>query len=150
MLEGVLRRVWEHFIPNEPIGSRPLEEVLQRLQKHGYIPRKQAAYAIAVKELGNVGTHVHGEKVDNKDVAHALNPLISVLEWYFDQDWVEGVRSASARRTVPAARLRCRSGGRSCRARPTSHPAVRCRFGCRVRCDAGRAHCRWIVWHVPE
>ncbi len=90
VLEGVLRRVWEHFIPNEPIGTRPLEEVLQRLQKNGYLPRKQAAYAVAVKELGNVGTHVHGEKVDKADVVQALSPLISVLEWYFEQDWVEG------------------------------------------------------------
>ncbi len=90
VLESVLRRVWEHFIPNEPIGTRPLEEVLQRLQKNGFLPRKQAAYAVAVKELGNVGTHVHDEKVDKKDVVQALNPLIAVLEWYFDQDWVEG------------------------------------------------------------
>ncbi len=82
--------MWEHFIPNEPIGTRPLEEVLQRLQKNGYLPRKQAAYAVAVKELGNVGTHVHDEKVDKADVVQALSPLISVLEWYFEQDWVEG------------------------------------------------------------
>jgi uncharacterized protein (TIGR03067 family) len=94
VLESVLRRVWEHFLPNEPVGTRPLEEVLQRLQKNGYLPRKQAAYAVAVKELGNVGTHVHDEKIDKKDVAQALNPLISVLEWYFDQDWVEGGAAA--------------------------------------------------------
>ncbi len=90
VLEGVLRRVWEHFIPNEPIGTRPLEEVLQRLQKNGYLPRKQAAYAVAVKELGNVGTHVHDERIDKADVAQALSPLISVLEWYFEQDWAVG------------------------------------------------------------
>ena len=95
VLEGVLRRVWEHFIPNEPIGTRPLEEVLQRLQKNGYLPRKQAAYAVAVKELGNVGTHVHDEKVDKADVVQALSPLISVLEWYFEQDWVEGAVPAN-------------------------------------------------------
>ncbi len=90
VLESVLRRVWEHFIPNEPIGTRPLEEDIQRLQKNGYLPRKQAAYAIAVKELGNVGTHVHDEKVNKADVVQALSPLILVLEWYFEQDWVEG------------------------------------------------------------
>jgi uncharacterized protein (TIGR03067 family) len=101
VLESVLRRVWEHFIPNEPIGTRPLEEVLQRLQKNGYLPRKQAAYAVAVKELGNVGTHVHDEKVDKKDVAQALNPLIAVLEWYFDQDWVEGGAAAKKDREDP-------------------------------------------------
>ena len=89
VLESVLRRVWEHFIPNEPIGTRPLEEVIQRLQKGGYLPRKQAAYAVAVKELGNVGTHVHDEKVDKEDVGQALSSLISVLEWYFEQGWVE-------------------------------------------------------------
>ncbi len=101
MLESVLRRVWEHFIPNEPIGTRPLEEVIQRLQKNGYLPRKQAAYAIAVKELGNVGTHVHDEKVDKADVVQALSPLISVLEWYFEQDWVEGAASANLGAPAP-------------------------------------------------
>ena len=39
VLESVLRRVWEHFIPNEPIGTRPLEEILQRLQRNGHLPR---------------------------------------------------------------------------------------------------------------
>jgi len=95
VLERVLRRVWEHFIPNDPIGNRPLEEVLQRLQKNGYLPRKQAAYAVAVKELGNVGTHVHDERVDKADVVQALSPLILVLEWYFEQDWVEGAVPAN-------------------------------------------------------
>ncbi len=102
VLESVLRRVWEHFIPNEPIGTRPLEEVLQRLQKNGYLPRKQAAYAVGVKELGNVGTHVHDEKVDKKDVAQALNPLIAVLEWYFDQEWVEGGAPAKPDKPDPS------------------------------------------------
>jgi uncharacterized protein (TIGR03067 family) len=87
VLESVLRRVWEHFIPGEPVGTRPLEEIIQRLQKNGYLPRKQAAYAISVKELGNVGTHVHDETVDKADVVHVLSPLIAVLEWYFEQEW---------------------------------------------------------------
>ena len=91
----MLRRVWEHFILNEPIGTRPLEEVLQRLQKNGHLPRKQAAYAVAVKELGNVGTHVHDEKVDKADVVQVLSPLISVLEWYFEQEWAVGAVSVN-------------------------------------------------------
>ncbi len=108
VLESVLRRVWEHFLPNEPVGTRPLEEVLQRLQKNGYLPRKQAAYASAVKELGNVGTHVHDERIDKADVAQALSPLISVLEWYFEQEWAEGAaapgRGRSPRRSPAASR----------------------------------------------
>jgi uncharacterized protein (TIGR03067 family) len=102
VLESVLRRVWEHFIPNEPIGTRPLEEILQRLQKNGYLPRKQAAYAVAVKELGNVGTHVHDEKVDKADVVQALSPLISVLEWYFEQDWAVCAAPAKTAATTAA------------------------------------------------
>src|SRR6516165_6164164 len=45
VLESVLRRVWEHFIPNEPIGTRPLEEILQRLQRNGYLPRKRRSFS---------------------------------------------------------------------------------------------------------
>jgi Domain of unknown function (DUF4145) len=91
ILERVLHKVWEHYIPKEPIGTRPLDEVLQRLTKAGFLPRKQAAYAIGVKELGNVGTHVHDAGVDQSDVAQSLGQLIPVLEWFFDQDWANGM-----------------------------------------------------------
>ena len=149
VLESVLRRVWEHFIPNEPIGTRPLEEVLQRLQKNGHLPRKQAAYAIAVKELGNVGTHVHDEKVDKADVVQALSPLISVLEWYFDQDWVEGAGLGETRRPDLAARLRPRSWARRARAGAGPETSVPPPAGRWFRCDTDGDNCRWIVRRVP-
>ncbi|MFO0952028.1 MAG: hypothetical protein U0835_12925 [Isosphaeraceae bacterium] len=38
VLESVLRQVWAHYIPGEPIGTRPLEFVIQRLQKDGFLP----------------------------------------------------------------------------------------------------------------
>ena len=149
VLEGVLRRVWEHFIPSEPIGTRPLEEVLQRLQKNGYLPRKQAAYAVAVKELGNVGTHVHDEKVDKADVVQALSPLISVLEWYFEQDWVEGAVPANqGGPTSPPA-----PGGTQKPVGPVPRPAWRPRhlipLAVGARRDADGGHRRWIVCRVP-
>jgi formylglycine-generating enzyme len=88
VLDRILHRVWEHHIPQEPIGTRPLEEILQRLSKGGFMPRKQVAFATTVKELGNFGTHVHDEKTEKSDVAQALGPLILIMEWFVEQNWV--------------------------------------------------------------
>ncbi len=85
VLEYVVRRVYERQV-HEPAGSRPLENLLQRIIKDGHIPRRLAAYANSVRELGNVGTHAYGEKVDRSDVLLALSQLMPILEWYFEQE----------------------------------------------------------------
>jgi hypothetical protein len=41
---------------NEPAGTRPLENLLQRLLRDGHLPAREAAYANTVRELGNAGS----------------------------------------------------------------------------------------------
>src|SRR6516162_11710620 len=60
VLEFVVREVFERRV-NEPPGTRPLENLLQRLSKDGHLPARLAAYANTVRELGNVGTHHFGQ-----------------------------------------------------------------------------------------
>src|SRR5437879_546003 len=53
VLELVVREVYERRI-NEPPGTRPLENLLQRLVKDGHFPDRLDAYATTVRKLGNV------------------------------------------------------------------------------------------------
>jgi formylglycine-generating enzyme required for sulfatase activity len=81
VLELMVRDVFERRV-NEPAGTRPLENLLQRLVKDGHMPRRPAAFAHGVRELGNVGTHGIGERCTADDVHQALAQLLPVLEWY--------------------------------------------------------------------
>ena len=58
VLELVVREVYERRI-QEPPGTRPLENLTQRLVKDSYFPDRLDAYATTVRKLGNVGTHTH-------------------------------------------------------------------------------------------
>ena len=60
VLELVVREVYERRC-NEPPGTRPLENLIQRLVKDGHFPDRLDAYATTVRKLGNVGTHTFGE-----------------------------------------------------------------------------------------
>src|SRR3954463_15096264 len=62
VLEYVVRDVFERRI-QEPPGTRPLENLLQRLVKEGFFPDRLDAYANTIRKLGNVGTHGFGEKI---------------------------------------------------------------------------------------
>jgi hypothetical protein len=84
VLEYVVRQVYESRC-HEPAGTRPLENLLQTLTRDGHLPRRLAAYANAVRELGNVGTHAFGERVTPQDVWQSLNQLLQIVEWYFEQ-----------------------------------------------------------------
>src|SRR5437879_2437995 len=59
----------------EPPGTRPLENLLQRLVKEGEFPKRLAASANLIRDLGNVGAHTFGEIVSLADVVHALEQL---------------------------------------------------------------------------
>src|SRR6202011_4568449 len=85
VLEFIVRHVYERRI-NEPAGSRPLENLLQRVVKDGFFPKRLAAYANTVRELGNVGTHGFGEQVSPTDVFQSLSQLMLIVEWYFEQE----------------------------------------------------------------
>src|SRR5437660_12516013 len=60
VLELVIREVYERRC-QEPPGTRPLENLIQRLVKDGYFPDRLDAYATTVRKLGNVGTHTFDE-----------------------------------------------------------------------------------------
>ena len=83
VLEHVVRDVYQRRC-NEPPGSRPLENLIQRLVKDGYFPDRLDAYATTVRKLGNVGTHTFGETITAADVYQSLTQLTPILEWYFE------------------------------------------------------------------
>ncbi|MFO0951612.1 MAG: DUF4145 domain-containing protein [Isosphaeraceae bacterium] len=83
VLEHVVRSVFVQKVTEDP-GTRPLENLLTRLSKDGHIPKRINAYATAVRELGNVGTHVFGEQVTRDDVLQSLRQLLPVIQWYSD------------------------------------------------------------------
>ncbi len=99
VLEFVVREVYERRV-EEPPGTRPLENLLQRLVKDGHLPKRLAAYANGIRELGNVGTHGFGEGVTRDDVYQALNQLLPIMEWYF-QSGSPAANSAPAAPVAP-------------------------------------------------
>jgi hypothetical protein len=82
LLEAVVREVFERST-GEPAGTRPLENLIQRLVKDQHLPPRVAGYANFVRELGNVGTHAADSGVTAVDVRNALSQLARVLEWHF-------------------------------------------------------------------
>jgi hypothetical protein len=90
VLEYVVRDVYQRRL-NEPPGTRPLENLLQRLVKDGFLPDRVDAYANTIRKLGNVGTHTFGEKVTVADVQQSLSQLTQILEWYFEQERPEAL-----------------------------------------------------------
>src|SRR5437764_211735 len=62
VLELVIREVYERRV-NEPPGTRPLENLIQRLVRDRFFPVRLDAYATTVRKLGNVGTHEFGEAI---------------------------------------------------------------------------------------
>ncbi len=83
VLEAVVREVYERRV-GEPPGTRPLENLLQRLVRDGHFPDRLDAYAATVRKLGNVGTHTFGEQITAVDVYQSLTQLMPILEWYFE------------------------------------------------------------------
>jgi formylglycine-generating enzyme required for sulfatase activity len=102
VLELMLREVYERRC-REPAGTRPLESLLQRLLKDGYLPARLDAYANAVRLLGNVGTHRFGEQVTAADVQQSLAQLLPVLEWYVAEERGAARPAAASREQAAGA-----------------------------------------------
>jgi formylglycine-generating enzyme required for sulfatase activity len=85
VLEWMIREVYQRRV-DEPPGSRPLENLLQRLVKDGHLPTRLEAYANTVRMLGNLGTHRFGETVGTGDVYQSLCQLTPILEWYVREE----------------------------------------------------------------
>jgi hypothetical protein len=84
VLEYVVRDVFALRCQEDP-GTRPLENLLQRLVKDGHLPKRLGAYASYIRDLGNVGTHVYGEDLTKDDVRRSFENLTTILEWYFER-----------------------------------------------------------------
>src|SRR5262245_32726044 len=95
VLEHLIRDVYERRL-QEPPGTRPLENLLQRLVKDGLFPSRLHAYANTVRMLGNVGTHRFGEKLTAADVYQSLTQLLPILEWYFEVERPDALSKSSA------------------------------------------------------
>jgi eukaryotic-like serine/threonine-protein kinase len=85
VLEYVVREVFERRV-KEPPGTRPLENLLDRLVKDGHFPVRLDAYAAGVRKFGNVGTHNFSERITAADVYQSLTQLMPILEWYFEEE----------------------------------------------------------------
>jgi len=106
VLELVVREVYERRC-NEPAGTRPLENLIQRLVKDGHFPDRLDAYATTVRKLGNVGTHTFGEQITAQDVYQSLTQLMPILEWYFEVERPEAQgRTPEQRQPTDAAPVR--------------------------------------------
>jgi hypothetical protein len=90
VLEYVVRDVFERRV-KEPPGTRPLENLLDRLVKDGHFPVRLDAYAASVRKLGNVGTHNFSEAITAADVHHSLTQLMPILEWYFEEERADSI-----------------------------------------------------------
>jgi formylglycine-generating enzyme required for sulfatase activity len=99
-LEYIVRDVYQNAFA-EPAGTRPLENLLQRLVKEDHFPKRLAAYASAVRELGNVGTHGFGEGVTTQDVYQSLTQLLPIVEWYLQQRPSPAVAADQPEPTAP-------------------------------------------------
>ncbi len=100
VLEYVIRDVYERRINRAP-GTRPLENLLQRLVKEGFFPDRLDAYANTIRKLGNVGTHSFGERVEVGDVYQSLAQLMPILEWYFEVERPEALDGQVLRQRQP-------------------------------------------------
>ena len=104
LLEFLVRDLYTRRF-GEPAGTRPLENLLQRMARENYLPRKLGASANLVRELGNLGVHSFGESVTATDVEGALAHLIPLLAWYREEvgpSLAPRVAPTSAAPAIPA------------------------------------------------
>ncbi len=132
VLQYVIQDVFE-FRVGEPAGTRPLENLIQRLVKDGHLPKKMEAYTETIRKLGNVGAHDF-DVVTKSDVHQSLMQVLPIVEWYATQDRPKGVETkqdpspqqpASASSAQPTSRARVEpQPGPSQTARRSGRPAA--------------------------
>src|SRR5258708_4362496 len=74
VLEYVVRDIFVRRV-KEPPGTRPLENLLERLTRDGHLSPRLNAYANTVRMLGNVGTHHFNAGILAGDVYQSLAQL---------------------------------------------------------------------------
>src|SRR5271157_5846506 len=83
VLEYLVRDVFVRRV-GEPPGTRPLENLIQRLVKDGHFPPRLEAYTESIRMLGNIGAHNWKERVTIAQAYQSLTQLMPILEWYFE------------------------------------------------------------------
>jgi formylglycine-generating enzyme required for sulfatase activity len=95
LLEHVVREVYERRF-QEPAGTRPLESLIQRLDREaGLRGRFDGALSRALRAHG---TADGGETVASAEVEEALGQLTGILNWYIDVEEPSAFGQASAER----------------------------------------------------
>ena len=113
VLEHVLRDVFDRHVNGEKAGTRPLENVLQRVVKDGHFPGELAGSATAIKDLANRVVHDLGKSVPVSYVVPVLSQLVLILRWYCESECMREGRVAS-----------CPPGGNSPPGRTAELPLV--------------------------
>jgi formylglycine-generating enzyme required for sulfatase activity len=119
-LEYVVRDVYQRRVA-EPPGTRPLENLLQRIVKDGHFPDRLDAHANFIRKLGNVATHSFGEKVTAADLRQSLTQLMEIVDWFVDVERPGAAGRPPARPQPPAST----ASGPGQRTGDTASPAVR-------------------------
>jgi hypothetical protein len=97
VLEQIVRDIFEKGI-EEDAGTRPLENLLQRIIKDKLLPRHLAPYANGIRDLGNFGAHGTHDVITSEDLFRSLNMLLPILEWYFTSQRAGNPAAASGHR----------------------------------------------------
>jgi hypothetical protein len=124
VMELVIREVYTRRC-NEPTGTRPLENLLQRLVKDEHLPTRIEAYASTIRKLGNTATHDFSKTITIADFHRSLNDLIPIFEWYANErpdvptgEVPKGSMATSAdqetARQPRALKLNAAAGGNGC------------------------------------
>jgi hypothetical protein len=116
VLEYIIRVVFQRQY-NEKPGTRPLENLIQRLTNDGFFPGKLNAYATVIRQLGNVGTHSFHDDVTEEDCQNSLTQLVPILDWFIG--W-EGAAEQSSRLASRKKNLQNRGSLKDARSSPLS------------------------------
>lgn len=81
VLEFILRDVHQRVL-SESSGTKPLENVIQRLRRDGHLPGRIAVPANFIREHGNLAAHTFEGGVSVELVDDAIRQLMQVVEWY--------------------------------------------------------------------
>ena len=84
VLDFIASDLYQREFKRSP-GTQPLENKLRELEKAGILPRRLAAYAANVRELGNLGAHGNPTEVTADDVVSSLENLMKLVAWYCEQ-----------------------------------------------------------------
>ena len=99
VLELMVRDVYERRF-HEPPGTRPLENLIQRLDSEGGLPGQFDAAAL-LGRLSEPGAAHWGEKLAPGDVGRSLTQLTDIVKWYIEVEQPDALGQGPAQRQKP-------------------------------------------------